>query len=375
MDINKIIEFRNILHRHPEPSGKESETAGRIIKELEACHPDTIVSGIGGTGIAAKFAAVDKTEKTILFRAELDAIAVSEETGLDYQSINSGIMHGCGHDGHMAILIGLAQYLSGNRSKHTDVWLLFQPAEETGEGAQQMLDDPRFKEIDADRAYALHNLPGFKENSVVVKSGVFAAASVGIDVKFKGKSSHAAYPDQGINPAAAMAALVKFTGDSFRSFRESDPANKIVTTYMKLGERAFGISPGEGHVGFTIRSSSDAVLKEAAEKLKDKISSMQEGFEGEISFNMVEPFAATVNLKEGVKCVKEASKNVGCDIIEIDEPFPWSEDFGKFRKKFPITLFGLGTGSDHPPLHSELYDFNDSLIETGVRLFQNLIEL
>ncbi len=373
MNRDDLIKIRKELHRNPELSGRESETAERIIKELKKCAPDELLTGIGGTGIAAKFNSEDERAHTVLFRAELDAIAVHEESDLKYSSQNSGVMHGCGHDGHMTILLGVAKKLAAERPSGSDVWLLFQPAEETGEGAEWVLNDEKFDAIQPDFAYALHNLPGYQENQILVKDGVFAAASIGVQVKFKGKSSHAAYPEQGVNPARQISDLVQFADLQFDDFKSKNFINKIVTTYISLGERAFGISPGEGSVGFTIRSSSDEELNKAVKKLREEVDSIGMNFEGDILLELVEPFAATVNDPKGVEKVIAAASKSSLNLKVLDEPFPWSEDFGTFGKRCPITLFGLGTGEDHPPLHSEQYDFNDELIEAGVKMFLNLI--
>jgi len=375
LNTDELITIRKELHRNPELSGCESDTAERIIKELKRCRPDKLLTQLGGSGIAAKFSSDNNNSlTTILLRAELDAIAVREETGLTYSSGNSGVMHGCGHDGHMTILLGVAKKLAKERPANKNVWLLFQPAEETGEGAERVLQDSKFNIVQPDYAYALHNLPGYPENEVVVKKGVFAAASIGVQVKFKGTSSHAAYPEQGINPSPEISKLVQFANLEFDDFKSKSSINKIVTTYISLGERAFGISPGEGEVGFTIRSSSDEELMGAVNILRDKVHSLGKNFEGEISFDRVEPFAATVNDPKGVENVIASASKIGLNLKELDAPFPWSEDFGSFGKRCPITLFGLGTGEDHPPLHSEKYDFNDELIQAGVEMFIDLIE-
>ncbi|PKD42850.1 amidohydrolase [Rhodohalobacter barkolensis] len=374
MDLDLLRRVRKELHASPELSGSEEETANRVIHLLKELKPDELITNIGGEGIVARFNAIAEVKKTVLFRAELDAIAVNEETDLSYRSGKNGVMHGCGHDGHMAILLGFAREIGKNRPRKTEVWIMFQPAEETGEGAERMLKDPKFEKVNADEAFALHNLPGFPVNQVVVKEDVFAAASTGVEVKFKGKSSHAAYPEQGVNPASYIAELILFADQEFDEFRSLSSINKIVTTYTQLGERAFGISPGEGNVGFTIRSSSDEELEGAVNKLKSKVQQLQKTFEGKISVDLVEPFSATVNHSEGVKAVVDAAEKSGLEWQKAEAPFPWSEDFGEFRKKFSITLFGLGTGEEHPPLHSEKYDFNDELISAGVKMFINLVE-
>ena len=371
-----LIILRKELHRNPELSGNEKATAARITEELETCNPDKIMEGVGGCGVIARFSSgSDSAEKSILFRAELDAIAVDEETGLDHQSKKSGVMHGCGHDGHMAILIGLAHHLKQKRYENLDIYLLFQPSEETGEGAGRVLADDRFQKLKIDHAFALHNLPGFQEKRVQIKEGVFAAASVGVEVKFKGRSSHAAYPEKGSNPSACIAEFISLVNQKLEGFRDKNPLNKAVNTYIRLGEPAFGINPGIGELGFTLRSPSDDELDDAVQLVHETGQQMGDKFEGTVHVKTVEPFAATINSKEGVQLVKRAAHQEEVDIAELNEPFPWSEDFGEFRKKCPITIFGLGAGEDSASLHSEKYDFNDALIPVGVRLFKKIAEL
>lgn len=370
-----LTDLRKELHQHPEISGNEEKTAERIRKELLGCNPDEIQTGLGGHGILALFKCSEgKAEETILFRAELDAISVQEETGLSYQSKNKNSMHACGHDGHMAILTGLAKRLSGDRPEKTDVYLLFQPSEETGEGAEKVLKDSRFQELEIDHSFALHNLPGFPEKEVICKKETFAAGSIGIEISFAGSFSHAAYPEKGINPATTVAGLIQKIDREMKAFRSESDSNKAVCTYIKMGERAFGISPGKAKVGFTIRSESDDKLEQSVNRIFEIIEETNQIFEGDLSAEKVEPFRATVNDDEGVQIVKKVSWEKGLNYRELKRAFPWSEDFGEFRRKFPITIFGLGMGEQKPPLHSEIYDFNDELIPVGVAILYGIIE-
>lgn len=347
-----LIRLRKEIHQNPEISGEEKETAERIKKELRSCNPDDIFTDIGGHGLLAKFECRSgDPKKKVLFRAELDAISVQEETNLSYQSSNKDAMHGCGHDGHMTILIGLARELSKNRPDDIDVWLLFQPAEETGEGAARVLEDNIFKELEIDHGFALHNLPGFPEKSIISKSGPFAAGSAGLDISVKGTFSHAAYPERGLNPAVAVATLVQKIDREMQTFRDEYESNKVVCTYIKMGERAFGISPGKAQAGFTIRSASDEKLDVGIKLMYEIIKEVRRLFDGDILVEKVEPFRTTLNSEEGAGIVKTVSKQAGLDFQELKTPFPWSEDFGEFGRQFPIAIFGLGAGEEKPPLH------------------------
>jgi amidohydrolase len=372
---SSLISLRHDLHRKPELSGKESDTSKIIIRELEKYKPDRIINNVGGHGVVAIFETSDqKPDKTILFRAELDALPVHEETDLEYQSDNRGVMHACGHDGHMAILIGLAGELYKNRPNNVRVILLFQPAEETGEGAQKVLNDSGFKPLEIEHGFALHNLPGFDENSLYIRSKSFASASVGVEVSIKGKSSHAAYSEQGINPSKVIANLIQKVSSDFEDISEQDSNSKYAVTFIKMGERAFGMSPGVATIGFTFRSETDEALNERLNRFEVIVQNEAGRFSGEISTRRVEPFVATINSHEGCEIVRSVAKKLDIRVEELERPFPWSEDFGRFGEKFPITLIGLGSGKDSAPLHSEKYDFNDALLPAGISLFQAIID-
>lgn len=360
---------------HPELSGKEFKTAELIKNELEKIEPDSIIEKFGGTGILAFFnASAPGTHKTLLFRAELDAIAVAEENEFAHKSQKSGVMHGCGHDGHMTILIGLASWLKHNRPDNLNICLLFQPAEENGMGAESVLNDERFTSLSFDHAFALHNLPGFTENEIFIRSGVFACASTGVEVCFQGRSSHAAYPEQGINPVNAVNAYIGSAEKLLEKFRDADELNKAVCTFIKMGELAFGISPGNAEIGYTVRAASDEGLKKGIDYLKEAVEHSRVLFEGNASFKQIEPFNATINDNFGSEIVRKAAKKRNIPVQILNQPFPWSEDFGEFRNCCPITIFGIGAGTNKPPLHSEMFDFNDALIETGIKIFSSVIE-
>src|SRR5699024_2334052 len=162
----------------------------------------------GGNGMVASYEG-DEEGSTVMIRCELDALPIAEENDIEYKSTHEGNGHKCGHDGHMAILCGVAKCLEAERPAKGKVQLLLQPAEETGEGAARMLDDKTFKKFNPDVIFALHNVPGFETHQIVCREGVFAAASEGLIVRFKGATSHAAQPEEGRSPALAMAQLVQ----------------------------------------------------------------------------------------------------------------------------------------------------------------------
>jgi len=374
--VKYIKEIRRTLHRSPELSGEESNTAFLIKGYLETFEADKIVDSVGGAGIYAIYnGEKPDSGKTLLIRAELDALAVKEKTDLPYSSEEDGKMHACGHDGHMAIVLGVAKWLQKNRPKTGKVVLMFQPAEETGEGASRVLEDSRFKNLKIDRAIALHNLPGFKKNTIYIRRGTFASASVGVQISFAGRSSHAAFPDQGINPATTVSDMINRVEKLKTKHAGSDRFRVLTITYIKVGERAFGINPGTGEMGVTVRAETDKEIDTLLSEMESELEEADKLFEGSISYKKREPFAATVNDDEGIDQLLHLLDGTDIEIEELTSPFAWSEDFGEFRKHCPITLFGIGAGSESPPLHSETYDFEDELIPVGISVFCKWIKM
>ena len=370
IQVKEIQKIRQTLHKYPELSGAESDTASFIKGYLDRFDADEIISGIGGAGLMGIFNG-DHPEKgkTIMIRAELDALAIREASDLPYGSENEGVMHACGHDGHMAMVLGVAKWLKNNRPKNGRVLLMFQPAEETGLGAEAVMKDDRFESMEIDRAIALHNLPGYEKNSLFIKEDTFASASVGLKIVFKGQSSHAAYPGEGINPALAVSEFVQRLEEVKDRARSHDRFRVLTVTYIKLGEPAFGINPGLCEMGVTVRAETDEGINEMIDDVDNELSEVDKSFEGEISIERREPFSAVINDGEGVSFLKSIAESLDVKAQTLDEPFAWSEDFGEFRKKCPITLFGLGAGEDMPALHSEVYDFDDDLIPVGTAIF------
>lgn len=368
--VKELVEIRKSLHRIPEPSGSETSTASAVRTYLERFGADEIIGNIGGCGVAGIYHGKDRSRgKTWMIRAELDALAIEEQNELEYHSGNKGYMHACGHDGHMAMVLGVAMWLQHHPPRTGTIVLLFQPAEETGEGSGRVIDDPKYKALEIERGIALHNLPGFSENTIYIRSGSFASASVGLKITFKGKSSHAAYPEQGINPSLAMALLIQKLEKVKQRSLDHENFRVLTITYLKAGKPAFGINPGKGEIGITVRAETDEGIENLLDEVQSEIDDVQKQFRGTISSRKKEPFSATINDPEGVKKLESVALERGVKINHLESPIAWSEDFGEFRKNCSITLFGLGAGKDSAPLHSEYYDFNDDLIPVGVSLF------
>lgn len=375
LQLTNHTKFRRELHKNPELSDKEESTALLVKNYINHYKPDEIIERIGGHGIAFIYNG-KQSGPTVMFRCELDALPIIEINHFDYRSSSNGVSHKCGHDGHMAILAGMAEALSITPPSSGRVVLLFQPAEENGQGAKEVLKDPKFKQIEPDYIFALHNVPGFPINSILIKDDIFSSASIGLIIRLTGKTSHASEPEKGQNPIFVLADVIKkiekyaLPGTSF------DKIKIITPVYCRVGDQAFGTNPGYAEMMFTLR----ATQTEDFENLKDFVinsvhNSIQNApplYELSMEHEWVEEFPNTTNNLICSNIVRKAAKQSDLPTEKLQFPFRWSEDFGHFLKEYPGALFGLGAGIDQAALHNPDYDFPDELIETGIRIFSSI---
>lgn len=370
MPDDELVTLRRELHRHPELSGEEAATATRVAAWLQRCNPDTLLRDLGGHGVAAIFGS-GKPGPAVLFRCELDGLPIAETGQPAWRSGIPGNAHLCGHDGHMAILAGLARVLAKTPPAEGQVILLFQPAEETGEGARAVIADARFDRIRPDYAFALHNLPRQPLHQIGLRAGPMNFASEGLSFRLTGRTAHASEPENAVSPAAAMTELIDAL-PGLPDTLEGGGETLVTLVHARLGEEAFGVAPGEAIVMATLRSSDDARqtrLVAAAEALADRVAAAH-GLK--LSITRSDRFAACVNDTEAVAVAQSACGTIGLASRPLPKPFRWSEDFGAFSNTAKAALFTLGAGETCPPLHAPDYDFPDDLIETGVALFTRI---
>jgi amidohydrolase len=366
-----LILLRKELHKNPEVSGKELQTAKRIVAFLKKQNPDEIITEIGGSGIVAIYKA-KQVGKTVLFRCELDALPIEEINTFEHRSLINGVSHKCGHDGHMAILCGLAAELSQNRPETGAVALLFQPAEEDGSGAQKVFSDTKFGLLQPDYVFALHNLPGFPKNQIVVKNDSFTCAVNSIIIKLNGVTAHAGEPEKGINPALAIASIINHFNGIIQPDIFKEEYCLITPIYTEMGKKAYGVSAGAGEVHFTVRSNSSLQMKKVETNLEKLAKSIAKEYQLDCNITWTESFQANENNIEAVDHIRNAAKTNDFEILEKETPFTWGEDFGLFTQQYPGAMFGLGSGIDTPALHNPDYDFPDDIIGTGVSVFHEI---
>lgn len=371
--LKQLINLRHHLHSFPELSGFESSTSNAVVNFISLTKPTKIITDIGGYGLAAVFDS-GNPGPTVLLRADMDALPIQETNTFSYCSKVLGVAHLCGHDGHTAILLGVAQLVGNTKLRKGRLVLLFQPAEETGQGAYAVINDPKFKEINPDYAFALHNLPGFESGKVFIRKQTFASASTGIILKLKGFTSHAAHPENGKNPDITLAKIIIALNEIAKEQSKFNDFVLLTIIHAKLGEVAFGTTPGNAVVMATLRTFLDSdmvVLKEHVIALSEQICA-ENGVT--LEYSLTEEFPATFNSPECTNVVEEAARLLNLEVETLKTPFRWSEDFGHFSKICKSTFFGIGSGVNHPQLHNGNYDFPDEIIEPAVYIFHQVIK-
>lgn len=361
MDIENLWEK---LHNSPEMAFKENNTK-KILKDYLESNTDL---KIVDKGIFFYAIHDEKEKETIALRTDIDSICDSKKNAF----------HGCGHDGHMSMICYAASLLKGKKIGKNIIFL-FQPAEENGAGAKECLS--LFDEVKIDKIIGLHNIPSFPLGQIIIKKGTFSDASLGLQISVKGVQSHAAYPKFGVNPAFSISNLIMKLHNIeklniFKSFVQ------ITIIYVHVGEKNFGINAGLGEIGLTLRAEKTDelnLLKETV--LKEMNNSIIESYNEEdrkkvkISYNIFDEFPATVNKDEDASYYYKKLKDKNYNVIYLDSPMRWSEDFSHYEKKTSSFFFGLGSGENTSPLHTKDYIFPKELIRLGGEIWIKMIEV
>jgi amidohydrolase len=371
-DIEDLVAFRRELHRFPELSNEEEETAARVAAFLANTGPDAVLTGLGGHGAAFVYDS-GRPGRTILFRAELDGLPIAEISLIPHRSTIAGKGHMCGHDGHMAILAALGRLFGRKRPASGRVVLMFQPAEESGDGAAGVTADPRYGEIRPDFAFSLHNLPGTPLGHVRLRQGVVNCASRGMRVVLEGKEAHSSMPETGVSPMRAISRLMPLLAalGEGSSFARDDFAMATVA-HVRMGEPAFGVAPGRAELRVTLRTRLDgrmAALCDRAEELVREAAA-EDGLTCAIDYHEI--FVASLNDAEATAHLAAALDAEGISHDGEQLPMRASEDFGLFGHDAKSAMLYLGAGTDRPNLHNPDYDFPDDLIPIGARIFMRV---
>ncbi len=363
--------FRKKLHRIPELSGEEAETASEIVKQLSALGYKDIRYGFSGHSVLAIIGGKEPGPD-ILYRCDTDALPVSEASGFEHRSVHDGIMHACGHDGHMAIMMRFAEMLAHQNPKRGRVLLLFQAAEETGRGAAGVLNSGILDEFDIQMAFALHNIPGYPEGCILTKSGSFSAAVESISIEFHGLAGHAAEPENTVNPAIAVSETIAFMHSLCMESSEED---YFIATpvFLHSGTESLGTSAADARLIYTCRAYRNDVFQKMKKTISDALMNITSRTKGlQVKCDWIEPFRSIENSDAAFKLIHELAQGHQWGFYTMEKPFRWGEDFGEFTLRYQGLMFGLGAGLNVHPLHHHLYDFPDGIIDAGAQVFYTL---
>lgn len=347
-----VIELRRALHACPELSGAEHRTRAMLIDFLHS-HTDFTIHPCGD-GFYAAYRAATPTCGAAALRADYDALELS----------GGGASHLCGHDGHAAALCGAALRVQAERPAR-DVFFLFQPAEETGAGAQGCLS--LFRQEQIQEIYGAHNLPGFPLGQVITRPGTFACASRGLILRLTGKPTHAAYPENGISPASAVGQLLTTLPELSAPARYTGMTLCTVIG-VRMGEKAFGAAAASAEIWLTLRAEHDCDLSMLQRDILSYARSLACTQQLHFTFEEQDVFPATEN---DPGCTDKVLTR--CHGQLLSSPMRWSEDFGHYLRHCRGAFFGIGAGIDHPALHTEHYEYPDALLQPTIEAFLALI--
>ena len=356
--IELVINARHTLHMLAEPSEKEAKTKEFVLRFIET-YTDLQLYDMGKWCYAVH--AEKNATKTIVIRADMDAVAF--ENGQCY--------HACGHDGHTAALLGVALLLNGN-CVGNNIVLLFQHAEETGRGAAECVE--LFNRIWVDEVIGCHNIPGYPVGKVLLRDDTMACASCGAAIGLNGTPAHAAYPENGKNPAYALAQLVNGLQGIVLDVTNKYSCMALATIVgLECGGEFFGVAASMGKLCVTLRAETDTALNCLINNIENSVAeaARKNGLDYCIEYR--DTFPATLNNKHCTQKLRNVCINNSIPYSYLDEPFRWSEDFGHYTKYKDCVMFGIGSGISTPPLHTSGYEYPDELIAYTVPVFMSYI--
>lgn len=365
-NLDDLIAFRRDIHAHPELAYSEHRTAARIAAALREIGLE-VHEGIGGTGVVGVLR-VGEGQRSLGLRADMDALPIDEQTNLPYASTHPGCFHGCGHDGHVAMLLGAARVLAADPQFSGTVNFIFQPAEEGEGGARAMIEDGLFDRFPCDRIYALHNWPALPAGTVQTRSGAIMGAADKFRIRLTGKGGHAGVPQDTPDTLLAAASLVQQLNTIVARAVPASAAAVLSVTEIH-GGHAHNVIPAEAMVGGTVRSFDPAVQDRIEERMRQILAGIAASFEVGAELNYDRYYPATINDPKAAADALEVAATVASASL-APEPAATSEDFSFMLQHRPGAYIWLGQGSPEKaaPLHNPGYDFNDAIMETGVKL-------
>ncbi|MDE4173986.1 M20 family metallopeptidase [Phaeobacter sp. PT47_59] len=369
----EITAWRRDIHENPEILFETHRTSALVAEKLKEFGCDEIVTGIGRTGVVGVIKGkADTSGKVIGLRADMDALPIHEQTGLEYASKTANAMHACGHDGHTAMLLGAAKYLSETRNFDGTVVVIFQPAEEGGGGGKEMCDDGMMDRWNIQEVYGMHNWPGKPIGSFAIRPGAFFAATDTFDITFEGRGGHAAKPHETID-TTVMTAQAVLALQTIAS-RNADPVDRIVVsvTSFETSSKAFNVIPQRVQIKGTVRTMSKEMRDLAEKRIKEICAGVAATYGGTADVTYNRGYPVMVNHEEQT----EFAAKVASDISGNCEEAPLvmgGEDFAYMLEERPGAYILVGNG-DSADVHHPEYNFNDEAIPAGCSWWAGIVE-
>jgi hippurate hydrolase len=377
-DIPEIQEIRHQIHSHPELAFEERATADLVARKLSQWGFD-VTTGVGLTGVVGTLK-VGNGDRRIGIRADMDALAIHEKTGLPYASVIPGKMHACGHDGHTSMLLGAAKYLARTRNFAGTLHLYFQPAEERGydSGAERMIADGLFERFPCDAVFGLHNHPGAEVGTFMMRKGAFQPATDKVNIRVIGKGGHAARPHLTVDPSVVVSSIVMALQTIVSRNVDATQTAGITVCSLQSGG-IYGVIPSEAHIELSVRCFDPQVRIQLRQRIEAIVHGQAQSYGAEAEIEIRAGYPVLVNTDREVDFAVEVAREL-VGPARVDPAFGLvtpGEDFAFMLERRPGCYLRLGNGmfseSCHP-VHHPLYDFNDDNLLYGAAYWSLLVE-
>jgi amidohydrolase len=369
-----LVALRRDLHAHPELAFEERRTSGVVAAALRECGLE-VHEGIGGTGVVGLLRR-GHSPRMVGLRADMDALPMQEDAHRLHVSRHPGVHHGCGHDGHTAMLLGAARQLARAGRFDGGIAFIFQPAEEGRGGAREMVRQGLFDRFPCESVFALHNWPDLPAGTAATRPGPIMAAADRFDIVVRGRGGHAAQPDQTPDVVLAASQLVAQM-HNIVSRRIPPTQNAVLSVTRISGGRSHNVLPASVELTGTVRSFDSAVQDTIEQAIHDVAAGVARGSGTTIDVEYTRYYPATVNSPEHAQLALEAARSAGLEAQVAAAPAFTSEDFAFMLQQRPGAYLWLGQRGAHhaAPLHHPSYDFNDDVLARGVRWFAAIAQM
>jgi hippurate hydrolase len=370
----EITAWRRDFHEHPELLFDVQRTAGKVADLLRGFGCDEVVEGIGRTGVVGVIRGkTDTSGRVIGLRADMDALPIHEQTGVDYASKTPGKMHACGHDGHTAMLLGAAKYLAETRNFDGTAVVIFQPAEEGGGGGREMVNDGMMDRWGIQEVYGMHNMPGVPLGSFAIRPGAIMAAADQFDITLTGKGGHAAKPHDCVD-TTVIAAHVIVALQTIAS-RNVDPMKQVVVSVctVQTDSTAHNVIPQVVKMKGTVRTMDPKVQDQVEARISEIVSGVASAMGGQGEVNYQRGYPVTINSEEQTAHAVAVARDVSGKVDENTPPLMGAEDFSFMLNERPGAYIFLGNG-DTAMVHHPAYNFDDNAIPFGSSWYAGMVE-